>query len=411
MLAKIRQAINPIVFYVAAKGSVLILSLGFSIVYSRFLGLENRSVLTFIFTISSLLILGFTSSLGLSFRKSHLKLGSNDAAIQTYIKSLIFLTIILSIVFMIALFVYSNFVVHLNVTLFVFCFLLFVTSSFMQGLNELLIGLDRLRTISIYENIEVLTQFLLFFIFANLIGLSFIVAVMTSISLSYCLSSLAIVKLNLPQTAFSPRKIASLLLSDFRSVKLFDLESLYATLPLIVMDRLDKMIIGFFLPLVALSKYSILLVFFSLLRFIPDAVSKTYFSRHSRNITSFGSVLKLRIPLTIAVFLASYPVYVVATRSLLNKDWLLPLDIFIATLVFEISRSIYHLRINRQFAFGRTKPNFKRGLFFGGPAILFTLLSIHSFGLIGVPISFGSAYIVAILADIYHCNKQSSGGR
>ena len=175
---------NPAKIYIGAKGSALVLSFGFSIIYSRLLGLENRSVLTFIFTLSSLLILGFISSLGLTLRKRISNTLNKGSEIICYLRNLSRLTLILSILFMAILLIYSSFVTHLNYKIVSLSLLLFITSSVIQGLNELMIGIDRLRTISLLENVEILTQLFLFFLFLKFIGLSIFISVILAISLT-----------------------------------------------------------------------------------------------------------------------------------------------------------------------------------------------------------------------------------
>ena len=388
MPRKFIELITPTRIYVGAKGSALFLSFGFSIIYSRLLGLENRSVLTFIFAGSSLLILGFISSLGLSLRKSISKSENIDLDIQQYLRNLILLTLLLSGIYASILTFYSNFVAALNPKLFGLSLVLFCTSSIIQGFNELLIGLDRFRTIGLLENLEILMQVILFSIFYGAIELSIIVSVIFSMTLTYISSSIVVWKLARKQISL---KLSHLLRKNRNytgELKIFDSASLTTTLPLVLFDRLDKVIIGIVLPLASLSQYAVLLVFFSLARFIPESVSKTFFSQSQRMHRYSQKKLRLSASITFLVLLSSYPLYLLSTNFLLGIDWVLPLNIFVATAAFEFARATYLLRINRHFSkdLGATFSLIHVWWFIGFSCLLI-LISTHFMGLIGAPLS------------------------
>jgi O-antigen/teichoic acid export membrane protein len=385
---KFIELVNPTRIYVGAKGSALFLSFGFSIIYSRLLGLENRSVLTFIFTGSSLLILGFISSLGLTLRKSMSKSDNINLDAQQYIRNLLFLTLLLSGIYTSILIFYSNFVTALNAKLFGLSLVLFCASSIIQGFNELLIGLDRLRTIGLLENLEIFAQVILFIILYGAFKLSIIVSVILSITLAYILSTVVIWKLTAKQINLKLSHLFRKNPNYTGELKIFDSHSLTTTLPLVLFDRLDKVIIGIVLPLASLSKYAVLLVFFSLVRFIPESVSKTFFSKNRKKFHYDLEKLSLSAVITLLILLASYPLYSFSTKLILGIDWVLPLNIFVATVAFEFVRAIYLLRINLRFS------NDLAGIFslihvwwFIGFSCLFILISTHFMGLIGAPLS------------------------
>ena len=341
---------NPTKIYVGAKGSALILSFGFSIIYSRLLGLENRSILTFIFTVSSLFILGFVSSLGLTFRKSISKSDNHTLEVQQYLRYLLLLTLILTGIYATILVIYSYFVTPINLKIFGLSLALFYTSSIIHGFNELLIGLDRLRTIGLLENIEVVMQVVLFFIFYKGFALSIFISVISSILFTYILSiaiiwrlTLSRLKLYLPHLLRrSPKYIGGL--------KIFDSSSLTTTVPLVLLDRLDKVLIAIVLPLASLSQYSVLLVFFSLGRSIPESVSKTFFSKYRTNFHQGPSKMKPNLIILFILLLAAYPGYITSTKFLLGTEWVLPLNVFLVTIAFELMRATYLFRINLHFA-------------------------------------------------------------
>ena len=390
---KFIESINPTRIYVGAKGSALILSFGFSIIYSRLLGLENRSVLTFIFTGSSMLILGFISSLGLTLRKSISKSDNINLEVQQYLRNLFLLTLLLSGIYASILIFYSNFVTALNPKLFGLSLVLFCTSSIIQGFNELLVGLDRLKTIGLLENLEILTQVILFIIFYWAIELSIIVSVIFSMSLAYILSTIVIWKLTIKQINLKLSNLFRKNPNYTGELKIFDSPSLNTTLPLVLFDRLDKVIIGIVLPLASLSKYAVLLVFFSLARFIPESVSKTFFSQNRKKFGFNQKNLRLSAVITLLLLLSSYPLYSLRTKFLLGIDWVLPLDIFVATVAFEFSRATYLLQINLRFSNDLAATfSLVHVWWFIGFSCLFILISTHFMGLIGAPLSMLATY-------------------
>lgn len=399
---------NPAKVYVGAKGSALVLSFGFSIIYSRLLGLENRSVLTFIFTIASLLILGFISSLGLTLRKRISNTLSESAEVICYLRKLFYLTLVLSALFISFLLIYSAFVNHLNYKILTLSLLLFITSSLIQGLNELMIGIDRLRTISLLENMEIIMQLIFFLVICKMLGFSIIISVMLAISMTYALSSIIILRLVYAHTkghAGEPLRFNSSSTKDF---KLFDSSSLYIILPFVVLDRIDKVLIGFLLPLISLSKYSVLLVFFSFVRFIPETISKTFFSRHQIRDGNREPNPRFILVTSIVASFVAYPLYVISIGFLLGEDWTLPLGIFLAVAVFELVRAIYLLQINRQFA-ENLETSFKitHIPWFIGMAVVLVYISVHFVGLIGVPFSFALTYLALIIKDKSRANRST----
>ncbi|NBW29500.1 hypothetical protein EBR37_03910 [bacterium] len=186
MLSRSLKALfAPRVVYIGGRFSTLIISFMFSVIYSRLLGLENRAVLTFIFTIVSLLVLGFTASLGLSLRErlSRTHQASNELLI--YFKNLLSLTFVLLCTFNIFLFLYSQIVANLSIKIYLVASLLLISSSFIQGMNDCLVALDRLRTVMLFEISQVITQIVAFIILEHIFDLSYINAVMFAITSTY----------------------------------------------------------------------------------------------------------------------------------------------------------------------------------------------------------------------------------
>ena len=390
--------------YLASRWSALFLSFCFSILYSRLLGLENRSVLTFILTIISLLVLGITSSLGLRLRQQISVQGNQKDIFSKYLSDLAHLTLVILILFFPMMLAYSYLVTPINLKIFILATLLLITSNLAYGLSEMLIGLDRIRTVGLIGILEILLQFVVFYLAHYFAGTSLIISVFVGISISYLISSAII--LNLSRLHLDLAGIFKNLRSKVRFSELLNRESLAVSLPFVFMDRLDKILIGFMLPLPDLSKYSIVLVFFSVLRSIPETVARIRFSRHSISFTN----VKNKIPwgvLTLAlIIIGIYPAYSFLISNLLDSSWLVSFNTFLVVGAFEVARGFFLLQINFDFASARNPNTFRNILLLVSLSIILTFSSISSLGLVAVPISFGTAYFILILRQSRINKKQ-----
>jgi hypothetical protein len=161
----------------------------------------------------------------------------------------------------------------------------------------------------------------------------------------------------------------------------------------------DKLLIAIFLPLSALSKYSILLTFVSLFRFIPESVSKMYFSRHKINIQirKFSS-LPVLIGISVCIGFGYFP-YKLLTSALLGDEWLVPLDMFLLVGIYELVRGVYVLSINSHYA----SDNFKARSFIPSTALLvflsvvLPLIFLSFLGIRGIPIGLTLGYLLVLL--------------
>lgn len=392
----IKAFFAPRVVYVGGRFSTLIFSFIFSVVYSRLLGLENRAVLTFIFTIVSLLVLGFTASLGLSLRERLSRTHQTSLELLIFFKNLFWLTLTLLCVFNISLLLYSQIIGYLSIKIYLVASLLLISSSFIQGMNDCLVAIDRLRTVMFFEIIQVISQIISFIILEHMFDLSYINAVMIAITSTYFVSGVLIGILLWKSGLVSPKKNTAHPQVNFIA---YCKVSIRVILPTILIDRVDKLLIAIFLPLSALSKYSILLTFVSLFRFIPETVSKMYFSRHKFDF----QIRKLRsLPVLIGIPLCigfGYFPYRLLTSTLLGDEWFVPLDIFLLVGFYELVRGVYVVSINRHYA----RDNFKVGGFIPSTAllvflsVLLPLIFLIFLGIRGIPIGLTLGYLLVLL--------------
>jgi len=390
--------------YLASRWSALFLSFCFSILYSRLLGLENRSVLTFILTIISLLVLGITSSLGLRLRQQISVQGNQKDIFSKYLSDLAHLTLVILILFFPMMLAYSYLVTPINLKILILATLLLITSNLAYGLSEMLIGLDRIRTVGLIGILEILLQFVVFYLAHYFVGTSLIISVFVGISISYLISSAII--LNISRLHLDLAGIFRNLRSKVRFSELLNRESLAVSLPFVFMDRLDKILIGFMLPLPDLSKYSIVLVFFSVLRSIPETVARIRFSRHSISFTNVKNKTPWGVLTLALIIIGIYPAYNFLISNLLDSSWLVSFNTFLLVGAFEVARGFFLLQINFDFASARNPNTFRNILLLISLSMILTFSSISSLGLVAVPISFGTAYFILILRQSRINKKQ-----
>ena len=381
--------------YLASRWSALFLSFCFSILYSRLLGLDNRSVLTFILTIISLLVLGITSSLGLRLRQQISLQGNQKDIFSKYLSDLAHLTLVILILFFPMMLAYSYLVTPINLKILLLATLLLITSNLAYGMSEMLIGLDRIRTVGLIGILEILLQFVAFSLAHYFAGTSLIISVFVGISISYLISSAII--LTISRLHLDLAGIFRNLRTKVRFSELLNRESLAVSLPIVFMDRLDKILIGFMLPLPDLSKYSIVLVFFSVLRSIPETVARIRFSRHSISYTNLKNKIPWGVLTLVLIIIGIYPAYNFLISNLLDSSWLVSFNTFLLVGAFEVARGFFLLQINFDFV-GAKNPNTLRNiLLLISLSMILTFSSISSLGLVAVPISFGTAYFILIL--------------
>ena len=163
-----------------------------------------------------------------------------------------------------------------------------------------------------------------------------------------------------------------------------------------VIDRLDRFIIAFYFPTGTLAKYSAMSSLISYFRFLPEFFSRIMIS----GFILPNEVLRRNKILVISIFSLAVSTIVIISRifisNFLGQEWLLPGSIFIAFGVQEILRGAYQISLNY---------NSKLNLSFSTsviPIVLVILVlilpsfTLSVFGIIGIPIAFSAAFMVAI---------------
>lgn len=375
--------------YLAAKVLATLLSLVFAFLYSRELGIVNRSILIYVFTLSSLTWIILTSGSTLTLRK--LRPAKESREFGSFISLIMVETLIGILVLTIGLLIFSNYKTTIPNPLIALIYGYFLLSGFAMIMVEILISYLKYLFSGLNELIAVGIQISLFFVILRPLDFSTASKLLLSFNISYLIICFWMAKVILSSMGMN-FKITSPNLF-WRTTK----GSHLLGVSLGVVDRLDRFIIAFYFPTGTLAKYSAMSSLISYFRFIPEFFSRIMISGF---ILPYSIYRKNRV-LVLTIFLVAVSSIVFASRifisNFLGEEWLLPVTVFIAFGIQEILRGAYQISLNY---------NSKLNLSFSTsfiPVILLSLtlilssLTVDHFGLIGIPIAFSLAFVVSIL--------------
>lgn len=375
--------------YLGARAITSFISLIFAFLYSRSLGIENRSVIAFVMTSNALTWVVITSGTTLTLRKLNPKISEINTLRSFF--SLYIVEFIVSTLFFITLtltYTISKNEIPLNLVIGVFLYFL------MSGLHslsvELLLAFNSFKLSGYLDVTTIIMQITLFLIFSKSQIFSTANNLLAAFSMSYAVIFLV---------AFSHLTLKLGLRVGFSHPGYFyrmtkGHHSLGITIG--IMDRIDRLIIGFMLPIDVLGRYAVMSGMISVFRFIPDSISKLFVSK---NLSS-KIILprrKFYIGITIIVFTLTLSTSTNLTIGfILGKDWLLPLNVTLFFILQESFRSIFQIQANRLIAEGRSNSVHKQATLIPIVSIIFALMFVPFFGLYGVQFSISVAFVISI---------------
>ncbi|NDA45516.1 MAG: hypothetical protein EBX89_05965, partial [Actinobacteria bacterium] len=253
--------------YLLIKATAAFLALAFAFVYSRELGIVNRSILAYVFTLSSLIWIFLTSGTTLTLRKNQPAVSSRIfASFQT----LLLVQVLIGLfVFSLGLFLFSTFKASISGPLLFASYLYFVSSGVAMLLVEISITYFDFKFSGYLELIAVVIQILFYFIVLIPVDLTIAIQLMLSFIASYISISFVFLRRFRKQLGASIRFSSPLLFFKFTEGN----HSLGISLG--VMDRLDRLIIAFAFPTGFLAKYSVMSSFITYFRFVPEFISRS----------------------------------------------------------------------------------------------------------------------------------------
>jgi O-antigen/teichoic acid export membrane protein len=165
-----------------------------------------------------------------------------------------------------------------------------------------------------------------------------------------------------------------------------------------IVDRIDRIIIGWFLPLSFLGKFAITTSLISYVRFVPDAISKLIISRsHSKRrsvslrTTAVASLLVISLVGVTVIFSQLF------IKMYFGLEWVLPALIPLLFSLQEISRGFFQIECSRFMVAGRDASVAKQNIWMAVTAFPFCISGVKVAGLYGVSLSLCINYLLHTL--------------
>lgn len=377
--------------YVVARGIATGLSLLFALTYSKVLGVENRSIITVIFTICLICLTIFTSGIGLFFR-SRAQDPNQPIAFRPFVFVALFSALCTASGVLALIYLFSIFRYNIPSTLIIFS----VIYSFFGALDDLshqsLIAYGKFKVAALLDVSTIVVQVIFFFVLLWSTKISSASVLFSSLIVSYICS-----------TFFSYKTIQKFAgnkgyanYSDIKEIakgsKAFHLVGISSGLA----DRLDRLLIGLFLPLNFLGTYSVGTSLMTYLRFIPDAVGRLIVAKQT-----FGSLRNLPLKqfrnLTILILTAFLIICAVFLSQsfvilFLGREWEISRWIIAAFAVQEILRGLYLVLISKSVVNNNQDFIFKSSIILTFGSVIGGYVGIKLFSGIGVPLGIALNY-------------------
>lgn len=389
MLRKLVQGVkSPNRQYVVARGTAAAFALVFALLYSKDLGVTNRSLVTFAMATSVLITILITSGTTLTFRLNYPKDRNPDL-----IPNVIFLVLVEALLasgaLAIALLFLSNLKVEIPPALFgvLIFYGFFSTSHF--ALTDCMIAIGRLSFAARIEVATVAIQFGVYLFFHITHLASFAVSVFLAFIMSYFLCSIACL-VALRAEGFSKFRVTKNGVTQMlRSTKSNHGYALSNAL----VDKSDRLVIGWLLPLDTLGRYAVFSSLISSGRFVPDALNKIVIHDKHLNLERFRIGNR-----AFQIFLALLLITIASGSSywfiehFLGSQWLLPISVPLMLSLQEISRGYFQYVSSKKMAEGKNQAVSRQNQFMGVTAIPLLVVGIEFFGIIGSPLALLTNY-------------------
>ena len=382
--------------YIAIKFVSLTLTMLLSFAYSDKLGPFNRSILTFVF-VSTLIIVGIlTSGTTITLRLLNRELVRDEIA--SFLSLSIFQLLIGLWLSTCSLLVYSEFKTSLDYKYILLGVLFYTLAHLSIIFGEYLAYKKEFIKWAKFELSQVLIQIIVYLFLINLTTISIAVIVITS----FCISTLLIISL-----AFLtiPRKTLKLLkLGTLNKFWKISKQNILDSIPIIVLRYIDKIIIAIFFVNEILAIYSIFLTLIYFFRFIPEYISKIIVA----NNIHFNKINNLRVYFIILVYFLLLNTLAIISRIIientLGSEWTLPIVICIFIGIQEFFHNCFLVINNFTLPSNRENLQINSTKLALITLLIFAIYPIYSENLGGLVWSLSLAYLAAILHRV-KCNS------
>jgi O-antigen/teichoic acid export membrane protein len=376
--------------YLFGRAGATFASLVLALGYSRDLGVINRSSISMIMSTNALLWIVLTSGATLTMRKIGWA-NAGNSIVNSFVTVVLGQFVIIVLAFSLIIFMYSQIKNPIALNLMILSLLYVVSSGIHLIMMELLLSTGRFKSAGLLEILTVSTQLTVYVGSNHVSDLSVASRVLLAFSISYLLVA---------SVAFYLTEKTRKYLLRLGSPMEFIARSRYNHFlgaSLGFMDRIDRILVGFLLATPVLGKYAVATTLITLLRFLPDGVSKLIMAKKV-TLRRFDLIRKEFIFVS-GMILAL--LVIVASREVINfwlgPEWILALPIYIAIALQEVSRGYYQVVANQNILEDFSKSVHKVSILLPIFAILTGTLGVIFFGLILIPISFFVSYLIGVV--------------
>ena len=382
--------------FLLTRGISSLLALVFSLYYSKLLGIEKRSLVTLMLVVIVIVMVALTSGIGLTFRKYTVS-DPELISLSAYLYTNLILAFLVSVFSIGILLAYSASNVSIPTTLLylaaIYAFLGALDFNFHQGL----IAYGLFKIASILDLLTIVIQISVFFLFSLSNQLSIAASLFTSLIISYITSVVSSVLILLVHTNASIIPSWNEIRHLIKTSNPFHVVGIASGFA----DRIDRIVIVWFLPLGVLGKYAVGTSLLTYLRFLPEAFSRLIVSGQSSfSLSTFKLIGKswfarLFVGVVISSVFAGFSQILVLV--VLGKEWLVPFIVLLGFSTQELIRGYFQIRISALVAEGREIVVAKLSLLLIVFSTIFSIIGVKLAGLIGVPIGIAVTYLILII--------------
>lgn len=376
--------------YLSARGLAAGLAMVFALFYSTNLGVERRSLVAFIMATAMVVAVILTSGVSLTFRRS-VPTAENKITLNSYLYLTTFLSVLVAGFTLIFVLIYSKTKTEIPKTL----LLITVIYAFFACLDfcyhQALIAFNLFKLAAILDVLTISIQISIYLMLFLVNQVSIAVSLFTALIISYISSTTAALLLLIGIKDSSIRfdfQEIRFLVSSSKNYHLFGIANGFA-------DRIDRIIIAWFLPLGILGKYAVGTSLISFLRFLPEAASRLIVGGNS--IPTFGAINRTFLRRLFAVSglaLVGSALSQIFVNLFFGDAWKLPFFVLLLFAAQEIARGYYQLMISKMISdgFERQVRNLSLVLIFS--SFVLPIIGSKIMGIYGVPLGIGISYVV-----------------
>ena len=381
--------------FLLTRGISSLLALVFSLYYSKALGVEKRSLVTLMLVVIVIVMVILTSGVGLAFRKYTVS-SPELISLSAYLYTNLILAFLVSGFSIGILLVYSDSHESIPITLLylaaIYAFLGALDFNFHQGL----VAYGMFKIASILDLLTIVIQISVFSLFFLSNQVSIAASLFTSLIISYItsvVSSALILLVHTNASITTSWRDICLLIKTSTPFHVVGIASGFA-------DRIDRIVIAWFLPLGFLGKFAVGTSLLSYLRFLPEAFSRLIISGQSSFQLSASKLISKSW--MARFFLGAFVSLVFATFSqalvwvALGKQWLIPFIVVLGFSVQELIRGYFQIRLSALVAAGKENIVARLSVLLIVLSAILSIVGVNLAGLIGVPIGIALTYLILI---------------